>query len=105
MHDTRAVVTDFALRVTESQLPVTDFQLPQIGASATHLPALAPFVQCTRSNMVDLMLAVTEVTNFVMNREVRHEPFKIICILFVFRTFLNFSLSRRKSVTSVTAVN
>ena len=37
--------------------------------------------------MADLILRVTEVTDFVVNREVRHEPFKIIGILFVFSYF------------------
>ncbi len=87
MHDTWPVVTDFALRVTESQLPVTDFQLLQIDAFAAHLPALMQIVQCTRPNIADPMRRVTEVTDFVVNREVRHETSKIIDILFVFSYF------------------
>lgn len=87
MYNTRSVVTESQLPVTENHGRVTDFQLPQISVFAAHLPALMPFVQCARPNIVDLMLRVTEVTDFVVNREVRHETSKIIDILFVFSYF------------------
>lgn len=109
MHDTRTVVTDFARRVTESRLPVTTFglrvttfRLPQNGAFASHLSALKRNLQCTQVGTTNLMLRVTEVTNFLSDREVRHETSKIIAIIFDFYVFRNFSLSRRKLVTSVT---
>lgn len=94
MCNARPVVTTFGSRVTEDRLPVTtfcirvtNFRLPQNGHFAAHLAALNETIQCTKEKTKDLMLIVTEVTNFVVNREVRHETPKIIGILFVFSCF------------------
>ena len=94
MCNARPIVTTFGPRVTEDRLPVTtfcirvtNFRLPQNGQFAAHLPNSTVALQCTEEKTTDLMLIVTEVTNFVVNREVRHEPFKIIGILFVFLCF------------------
>jgi hypothetical protein len=93
-----------SVAVTNFQLPVTNFQLPQIIAFAAHLPALAPKPQCRGIYALIDVCRVTEVTNFVVNREVHDESLQINTAPSILYTFLKISLSRRKLVTSVTVL-
>jgi hypothetical protein len=82
--------------VTENALAVTDFLLPRIGPKWAVLGHRAKSVQCVRIYELIDVCRVTEVTEISMNREVRHDPFKIIDIISVFMRFRkNLSIARK----------
>lgn len=90
--------------VTNFQLPVTNFQLPQFDPKSPNARTCTLDVHEWIGKVGHLIAMVTEVTNFLRNRELRDETSKIIDILFVFcRFYKNFSILQKVSYSSYLA--